>query len=101
MGIPLMDHMLLPTLDAHEDRLETAKQMLQTTKPGITYFIIHPSHNTPELQAIGSDWQARVADYELLSSQDFEDYLKNEGFHIIGWRAIRDLWRGGEIVRPE
>ncbi|HSF83135.1 MAG TPA: hypothetical protein VLA49_17995, partial [Anaerolineales bacterium] len=61
--------------------------------PGLTHFIIHPSIDTPELRAITPDWPSRVANYETFMRQELQDFIKNEGIHLIGYRQIRDLLR--------
>jgi len=67
---------------------------LQGLGPGLTYLIIHPSKDTPELRAILPDgWQVRVAEYETFMREELRDHLQHLGIHIIGWRRLRDLMR--------
>ena len=40
------------------------------------------------------DWRARVGDYEAFMSEELRDFVKAEGIHVIGYRALRDLVRG-------
>jgi chitin disaccharide deacetylase len=93
-GLPMFDDVsFVPfsTMDAHFDH---AKQVLGALKPGLTYLIIHPSTDTPELRAILPDgWQNRVADYEVFMRRELRDYLDAEGIRLIGWREIRELMR--------
>lgn len=93
-GIPLLDLVTGLPLDQPDGQLELAKKMLAELPPGLTHFIIHPSIDTPELRAITPDWPSRVANYETFMRQELQDFIKNEGIHLIGYRQIRDLLRG-------
>lgn len=94
-GLPLLDHMHMMPLDRHENRLEQVKGVLESLPAGITYLLIHPAHDTPELRAIAPDWRCRVADYQVFASEALRDYVKTSGIHVLGWRALRDLMRSG------
>jgi chitin disaccharide deacetylase len=93
-GLPMFDDVsFVPfsTMDAHFDQ---AKQVLGALKPGLTYLIIHPSTDTPELRAILPDgWENRVADYEVFMRKELRNYLDAERIRLIGWREIRELTR--------
>ncbi len=92
-GIVIMDHLTGMPLGQHEDRIATARQLLSSIPPGLTYFIIHPAIDTPELRAIAGDWRARVADYEAFCSAELRAWVRNQGIQVIGWRLIRDALR--------
>ncbi len=91
-NMPLIDHIAGMPLDG-EKPLELAQQTFAALEPGITHFILHPSHDTPELRAIAPDWQARVADFELFTSEKLRQFIQDAGIHVIGYRALRDLLR--------
>ncbi|MGC9039159.1 MAG: polysaccharide deacetylase family protein [Roseiflexus sp.] len=93
-GVVMVDHLIGMPLDRHEDRVETAKQLLGSLTPGLTYVIIHPAIDTPELRAIEGDWRARVADYQAFCSAELRAWVQDQGIHVIGWRPIRDVLRG-------
>lgn len=93
LNIPLIDDLLGMPLDQHDHRVEVAKRLLGTLKPGLNYFIIHPAIDTPELRAIAPDWRARVADYEAFCSAELRAWVREHGLHVIGWRAVRDAMR--------
>ena len=95
-GIPLLDDYYQMSLDQHENRLEEAKQALDNLSAGITYFLIHPAQDTPELRAIAPDWRSRVADYQLFTGETFRAYVKDSGIHVIDYRTLRNLMRKGE-----
>jgi predicted glycoside hydrolase/deacetylase ChbG (UPF0249 family) len=90
-GVPLIDHITMLPLDDPRDRLVRAKQAFDALQPGLTHFIIHPAHDTPELRAIAADWRCRVADYETFMSDDLLAYIQSSGVHVIGYRALQEL----------
>ncbi len=92
-GVPTLDAFRMMPLNQPADRIDQAKQMLNSIPPGITHFIIHPAKDTPELRAVAPDWPSRVADYEAFSSEALRDYVRASGIHVIGYRTIRDCWR--------
>jgi predicted glycoside hydrolase/deacetylase ChbG (UPF0249 family) len=92
-GVPMFDHMAMMPLDEPAHRVETAKRLFDALPPGLSYFILHPAQDTPELRAIAPDWLNRVADYEAFTSPELRDYVKGSGIHVIGYRALRDLMR--------
>ncbi len=91
-GIPLFDHISGMPLDG-EKPLELAQQKLSELQPGLSVFIIHPAHDTPELRAIARDWPARVADFQLFTSEKLRDFIREQGIRVIGYRPLRDLLR--------
>lgn len=92
MGLPMLDAIASLELDADPStRLEQAKAVFSQLPTGVTHFIIHPSKETPELKAITSDWQCRVADYQTFLRTEIKDYLKEIGLHVIGYRDLKNL----------
>jgi chitin disaccharide deacetylase len=92
-GIPLLDDVYVTSLSPLPDRLAHACERLVNLKPGITYFVIHPNHDTPELRAMAPDWEARVQDYELFVNEAWRTAVAESGVHVLGYRALRDLMR--------
>jgi predicted glycoside hydrolase/deacetylase ChbG (UPF0249 family) len=98
MGLPLFDNLVgLPLEEQPGDRVALAKQELGSLPPGLTHFIIHPAYDTPELRAITSSWRSRVADYQVFTSKELEDFVQNEGLRVIGYQALRTLMRNRAI----
>ncbi|MFN8499596.1 MAG: polysaccharide deacetylase family protein [Anaerolineae bacterium] len=93
-GIPLFDYADFMPLSSHEDRVAVAKERLGRLPAGLSYFILHPAADTPEIRALAPDYRARVADYEAFLSPALRDFVRDQGIHVIGYRALRDLWRG-------
>jgi len=93
-GLPVFDDVRSPTFDTLENHFDQVRRELATLEPGLTYLIIHPSKDSPELRAILPEgWQARVADYEVFMKEELRTFIDKEGIRIIGWRQLRDLMR--------
>jgi predicted glycoside hydrolase/deacetylase ChbG (UPF0249 family) len=90
-GVPLIDNIAMLPLDAPDDRIGQAKRMFEGLPPGLTHFIIHPSHDTPELRAIAADWPSRVADYQAFTSEELRTHVRDIGIQVIGYRALQQL----------
>lgn len=89
--IPLLDNMYMMPLDQPERRLENTKNILHQLVPGVTLFICHATKETPELVAITPDAAGRFADYTTWMSEELRTHIKDEGIHLIGWRALKNL----------
>jgi len=95
-GLPVFDHLREMYLNKPaEGRLDQAREVFDNLPPGLTYFMIHPAQDTPELRAITDDWQQRVADYETFMSAELHDRVRKSGVQVIGWRTLRDAMRAG------
>ncbi len=91
-GIPTLDRILNVPLSDEQDRAEKTKKALSSIKPGhVSYFILHPSHDTPELRGICPDWRARVMDLEMFLSGEMAEHLKKENIHMVGYRSLKEL----------
>lgn len=91
MGLPLVDHVMGMPLDRPEHRLEQVFAAIDALPAGLTHFIIHPSHDTPEARAIGPDLPSRIGDYETFMDERVRDKLKRSGVHVIGYAQLRAL----------
>ncbi|WP_373973792.1 ChbG/HpnK family deacetylase [Chitinibacter sp. SCUT-21] len=76
-----------------EERLGWASHVLKYyfTAPGVYCLIGHPANDTPELRAIAADWPTRVADRRLFGSAAFGAVIQQEGFKLIGMKALAAL----------
>jgi predicted glycoside hydrolase/deacetylase ChbG (UPF0249 family) len=92
-GMPLFDNLFMMPLDNANDRIGTAQRAMAALPPGLTYFILHPACDTPELRAVTPDWKCRVADYQAFTSSALRNFIKRSGIQVIGWRALRDEMR--------
>lgn len=92
-GLPLLDDATMMPLDDAADRAGQLMRKLAALKPGITYLILHPTKDTPELREAvpDHDWPCRVADYQTFGDPAVRDAVHRAGIHIIGFRELRDL----------
>lgn len=90
-GVVFADH--LATLPRRGTR-QAFVDLLAALEPGVTELSLHPAVDTPELRAIGGDWQARVADHVLLvADRGLDQVVADAGVTLIGYRPLRDLMR--------
>jgi predicted glycoside hydrolase/deacetylase ChbG (UPF0249 family) len=89
--VPLLDNIAMMPLDAPDNRIDQAKRMFESLPPGLTHFIIHPAHDTPELRAIAADWPSRVADYQAFMSAELRAHIRSIGIQVIGYHALQEL----------
>ena len=93
-GLPMFDDVRTVPFIQRETHLAQAQRVLDDLRPGLSYLIIHPSTDSPELRAIlPQGWSARVADYEVFLREDLREFVASQGIHIITWRILRDLMR--------
>jgi predicted glycoside hydrolase/deacetylase ChbG (UPF0249 family) len=93
-GMPLFDAMAMLPLHDPTDHVARAKKLFAELQPGsLTYMILHPTVDSPEIRACAPDWESRVANYAAFSSSELRDYLKQAGVSVIGYRPLRDLVR--------
>ncbi|MBC8075331.1 MAG: polysaccharide deacetylase family protein [Chloroflexales bacterium] len=93
-GLPLVDFSNFMPLNRHGGRVAEAKALFDSLPAGLSYVILHPAIDTPELRAVTpEDWRARVADYEAFTSAELRAHVRDTGVQVIGWRAVRDAMR--------
>jgi chitin disaccharide deacetylase len=92
-GWPMLDGLFDMPLDHPDDHIGIAKKILGEIPAGISHFLFHPAVDTPELRTICSDWRARVANYNAFMSQEIKDFIKHSGLQVIGYRALKNVWR--------
>ena len=64
--------------------------------PGVTEAYLHPAVDSPELEAMATDWEARVDDHRLLVHDPAcEVAIEDAGVTLIGYRPLSDLMRSG------
>ncbi len=93
-GMPLFDNFFVMPLETSDDRIGVAQRAMAALPPGLSYFVLHPACDTPELRAITpDDWRARAADYQAFTSAELRDFVRASGIQVIGWRVLRDWMR--------
>lgn len=76
---------------------EAYKKILGPLPPGVYQLIVHLAHDDEEMRGVTwdhPDWGAawRQSDYDLVRSQEFRAFLREQAFVLVGWR---DLARAG------
>jgi predicted glycoside hydrolase/deacetylase ChbG (UPF0249 family) len=94
-GLPLVDYFDYMALNRHEHRVAEAKALFDRLPAGLSYVVLHPALDTPELRAVTpADWRSRVADHEAFCSGELRAHVRDTGVQVIGWRVVRDALRG-------
>jgi hypothetical protein len=93
-GIPLVDHLATLQLDHSSDLITQYKHAFDTFRPGLTHFVVHPSAPGFDMEAISQSAADRIADYQMLVSEEFRDYVEGIGISLIGYRELRKIMRG-------
>jgi hypothetical protein len=79
---------------AKQDWLAAYEKSLTGLAPGVYLLSVHLGYNDEELQAMtwnhpnwGAQW--RQNDFDMVSSPDFQKFLKDQGFILVGWRDLQ------------
>jgi chitin disaccharide deacetylase len=79
--------------------LDAYKKMLSELPPGGVYqLIVHLAHNDAEIQGATwdhPDWGAqwRQNDFDLVKSEEFQRFLKEQGFVLVSWKDLEKAGR--------
>ena len=73
--------------------LDAYKKMLAPLTPGSYQLVVHLAYNDDEMQGATADhpnWGAewRQNDFDLVRSAEFQKFLKDQGFVLVGWRDL-------------
>lgn len=78
------------------DWLNAYEKALGALPPGVYQLSVHLGYDTEELQAVtgndpnwGSQW--RQNDFDVVSNPDFQKFLKDNGFILIGWKDLQKV----------
>ena len=69
------------------------KKLLSPLGPGVYQLIVHVAYDDPEMRGATfdhPDWGAawRQQDFDMVKSQEWRDWLKQQGFTLVGWRDL-------------
>lgn len=92
-GYPILDN--LCSARDEGDRLDVYRRLFDTLPTGISHLLLHPSVAGHDLEAITDRADLRFADYACFMSTALQDYVRGQGIHLIGYRRLRTLIRGG------
>jgi len=78
------------------DWLEAYEKALASLPPGVYQLSVHLGFDGDELQAVtgndpnwGSQW--RQNDFDVVSNPDFQKFLKDQQFILIGWKDLEKI----------
>jgi hypothetical protein len=84
---------IMPGL-AKQDWLSAYEKTLDALPPGVYLLSVHLGYNDDELQAMtwdhpswGAEW--RQNDLDVVSSPEFQKFLKDKGFILVGWKDLQ------------
>jgi chitin disaccharide deacetylase len=84
---------IMPGL-AKQDWLSAYEKTLDALPPGVYLLSVHLGYNDEELQAMtwdhpnwGAQW--RQNDLDVVSSPEFQKFLKDKGFILVGWKDLK------------
>jgi chitin disaccharide deacetylase len=75
------------------DWLAWYENQLQSLGPGVYQLIVHLAHDDDEMRGTTfdhPDWGAawRQRDFDMVQSAQFREFLKEQGFLLVGWRDL-------------
>ena len=81
-----------------ENWVKWYEDALRPLKPGIYELVIHLAYDDPEMQGATADhpdWGAawRQQDFEMVQSAEFRNFLKEQGFVLVGWRDVANRFK--------
>jgi len=89
-GVVFPDHFVYTNVGSRV-QIEAAVASLS---PGVTEIYVHPAVDSDELRASHPDWQMRVDDHALVTSDEpLANLIAQSGATLISYRALRDLQR--------
>jgi predicted glycoside hydrolase/deacetylase ChbG (UPF0249 family) len=89
-GIVFPDHFVYTNVGSRM-QIEAAVASLA---PGVTEIYVHPAVDSDELRSSHPDWEMRVDDHALATTdQGFANLIAQSGAQLISYRALRDLQR--------
>jgi len=95
-GFPIVDHFRISPSANREGAFARAYEALLRELPaGLTYLALHPSAPGDTEAVFPPGWaKLRMGEYRLLQDPQFQRHAGDQGFHIIGYRRLRDAMRG-------
>ncbi|MGH2633574.1 MAG: polysaccharide deacetylase family protein [Tepidiformaceae bacterium] len=97
-GVPVIDKLIHDTYGPDKaSKAELFPRLIDGLAPGFTHLLIHPAHDTPELQQFIHEPQTRIADYELFAEGALHEQIEGMGVVLIGHRPLRDAIRAGRF----
>jgi hypothetical protein len=88
-GILIFDHLRsMKNQGPPSERVEYAKKLFDGMEAGLSFFLLHPALDAPELRAAVPKWEYRVADHYAFSSHELRDHVRRLGIHVVDFRML-------------
>ena len=96
---------ILPGIDA-KDWLSWYEKELAVLGPGVYQVIVHLAFDDEEMRGATSDhpdWGAawRQHDFDMVKSADFQKFIKDQGFVLVGWKDMAKALPDSEPPKPK
>jgi len=89
-GIVFPDHFVYTSVGSRAKITQTVAALA----PGVTEIYVHPAVDSDELRASHPDWENRVDDHALVTSDPtLAELIAEAGATLLGYRALRELQR--------
>ena len=93
-GQPVFDHCRVVTRRGDAlHHLGFVADVFDRLPAGLSCVLLHPAIDTSEIRSVTSDWQGRVADFEVFRQPSLRDHIRDLGIHLISYRPICDAMR--------
>jgi predicted glycoside hydrolase/deacetylase ChbG (UPF0249 family) len=93
-GQAVFDHLRVVTRRGDAlDHLDFVANVFESLPAGLSCVLLHPAIDTVEIRSVTSDWQGRVADFEVFRQHSLREHIRDLGIHLISYRPICDAMR--------
>ena len=98
--VKILDEHHLPVLDyytqyysgeSYDKKKKMYLKVIEDTKPGVRYLIIHCGYNNEELQAITTSSIIRDNDRRIFTDAEMIEAVKNSGVEVVSWKQVREM----------
>lgn len=93
-GVPLVERFLLTPGVPTEESDAVYREMIDALPPGLTMFAIHPNMSGDIETIVPPRAHYRTDEHRIFSDPFFREHIAGQGVKTIGFRALRDLYRG-------
>lgn len=99
--LPKLDHLhFVPEAESYEDTRAAFLEMIRGLPPGLTQIISGPAEQSPGIERITPNWQHRVWEAQLLSDDQVQQFLADEGILLTNWIEIMHRFETGAEMKP-
>ena len=92
-GTPLIDAFAMGLAMRQRPCDQAYRHIVEVAVPGVTYLSLHCSTPGEVERLHPNDAHWRIAEHELFAAPGFVEWIKAQHVHLIGFRAIRELYQ--------